>query len=145
MMLIMTGKLRGPLQVNYVSFSDPSGNPISIPWIPAITISLSFLSMLKTCVSVNLQWIHVKEGSNFYTFVERAFAYIPFFASNAFFRFSAISLLMTYTTYWTFIPVTIIFLVNLIYGYTRYEMNKNQNCKTGFTSIEFHLPHYEIP
>ena len=119
----MTGKLPGPFEIAYFSWTDPNGNTISFPQITAITITLSFLSMLKTCVGFNLQGIHIKPGSNFFTFLDRAFVYIPFFVASAFFRLSAISLLMTYITYWTLVPMAIIFLANLYYGKTRYDIS----------------------
>ena len=118
-MLIMTGKLRGPFEIAYSSWTDPNGNKIAIPQITAITIALSFMSMLKTCVVLNLQDIHFESSSNSSTKLDRAFVYIPFFVASALFRLSAISLLMTYTTYWALIPVTIIFSINLYYGFKR--------------------------
>ena len=116
----MTGKLPGPFEIAYFSWTDPNGNTISFPQVTAITITLSFLCMLKTCIGLNLQEIHVKPGSKFLTFLDRAFVYIPFFVACAFFRLSAISLLLTYITYWTLVPVTINFFANLYYGISRY-------------------------
>ena len=119
-MLIMTGKLHGPFEIDYISLEDLNGNTITFPAITAITITLSFLSLLKTCVGLNLQEIHIESGSKFLTFLDRALVYIPFFIASAIFRLSAISLLMNYITYWTLVPITIIFFANLYYGKTRY-------------------------
>ena len=86
----MSGKLHGAFEIKYINWTDPNGNTVKFPIITAITMTLSFLSIFKTCVNLNLQWIHVKEGSNFYTYAEKAFVYIPFFAATAVFRFSSI-------------------------------------------------------
>ena len=116
----MTGKLRGPFEIAYSSWTDPNGNKIAIPQITAITIALSFMSMLKTCVGLNLQRIHIEPDSSFITFLGPATNYLPFFLANAFFRLSSISLLLTYIHYFTLVPVVIIFFANLYYGKTRY-------------------------
>ena len=116
----MTGKLRGPFEIAYSSWTDPNGNKIAIPQITAITIALSFMSMLNTCVGLNLKRIHIEPDSNFIRFLDLATIYLPFFLVNAFFRLSAISLLLTYIHYFTLVPVMIIFFANLYYGKTRY-------------------------
>ena len=115
----MTGKLPTPFEIGYISWTDPNGNTISFPQITAITIALSFMSMLKTCIGLNLQGIHFEQGSNLVTILDRVFVYIPFFIASAFFRLSAISLLLTYITYWTLIPITVTFIANLYYGIAR--------------------------
>ena len=75
--------------------------------------------MLKVCIDLNLQRIHVQQGFKIMELLSRAFAYIQFFASSAFFRLFAISLLLTYVTFWTIIPVGIVFMANLLYAKKR--------------------------
>ena len=118
-MLIMTGRLPGPFEIGFWDIVDPNGNKLTFPKCTAVTLSTSFLSMLKVCIDLNLQRIHVQQGSKIMVLLGRAFVYIQFFAASAFFRLFSISLLLTYITFWTIIPVGIVFVANLIYAKKR--------------------------
>ena len=111
----MTGKMSGPFEIEWVKFSDPYDNSVTIPRCTAVALVTSSLSMLKVCVDLNLLRIHMKD-SNIRKLAGLAFVYIPFFISTAIFRLSAISILMTYFHYLAIIPVALVIVMNILYG-----------------------------
>ena len=125
----MTGRLPGPFEIGFWDIVDPNGNKLTFPKCTAVTLSTSFLSMLKVCIDLNLQRIHVQQGSKIMVLLGRTFVYIQFFAASAFFRLFAISLLLTYITFWTIFPVGMFAfemwtMVEKMINYDRGDQNK---------------------
>ena len=52
--LIMTGKLPGPFEVEDLTVEDSYGNKVVFPKLTAVTLLLSGLAILKTCLDLNL-------------------------------------------------------------------------------------------
>lgn len=118
--LIMTGKLPGPFDVKYVLLKDFQGNGVEFPKLTAITLLISGLAILKTCVDLNIVRIHLQEGCKFVKLARRAIVFLPYFMISTIFRLYSISLLMAYAKMWILLPaVSIAFLLNLIYGSKR--------------------------
>ena len=59
-MLVMTGRLPGIFQIEFWSVVDLNGNELTLPKFTALTLTTSLLSMLKACVDLNLQRVHVQ-------------------------------------------------------------------------------------
>ena len=76
---------------------------------------LSLFSMLKVCIDLNLQRIHVKVDGGFIELAIKAIGYLPFFLACIIFRLFALSLLLAYLTFWTLIPLAVVILINLAY------------------------------
>ena len=64
-MLIMTGRLPGLFEIEFWTVVDPNGNELSLPKFTALTMTTSLLSMLKACVDLNLQRIHIEVNNSF--------------------------------------------------------------------------------
>ena len=111
----MTGKMPGPFDIDYIKLTDAYGNSISLPKCTAVALITSSLSMLKVCVDLNLLRIHMKD-SNIRKLAGLAFIYLPFFITNAMFRLSAISILITYIHYFAFLPVVFVIGMNILYA-----------------------------
>ena len=71
--------------------------------------------MLKVCIDLNLQRIHVKVDGGFIELAIKAIGYLPFFLACIIFRLFALSLLLAYLTFWTLIPLAVVILINLAY------------------------------
>ena len=117
--LIMTGKLPGPFDIAYFSLKDSYGNELALPKLTAITLLTSGLAIVKTCADLNIVRIHLQEGFKFPKFFGKALIYLPYFMTSIIFRLSAMALLMTYFSTWTILPVSITFMLNMKFGYTR--------------------------
>ena len=117
--LIMTGKLPGPFDIDYFSLKDSYGNELALPKLTAITLMTSGLAIVKTCADLNIVRIHLQEGFKFVNFFGTALVYLPYFMTSIIFRLSAMALLMTYLSTWTFIPIFITFMLNMKFGYAR--------------------------
>ena len=113
--LIMTGKIPGPFEIEWVKISDGYNNSFNLPKCTAFAIITSSLSMLKMCVDLNLLKIHLK-GSDFWKLANTAVIYVPFFIISAMFRMTALSILITYASYLGFISVVLIIGINIKYG-----------------------------
>ena len=113
--LIMTGKMPGPFAIEYVTLEDAYDNSIILPKCTAVALVTSSLSMLKVCVDLNLLRIHLKD-SNIRKLAGLAFVYLPFFITNAMFRLSAISILITYINYLAILPVVFVIGMNILYA-----------------------------
>ena len=59
-MLVMTGRLPGIFQIEFMSVVDLNGNELTLPKFTALTLTTSLMSMLKACVDLNLQRVHVQ-------------------------------------------------------------------------------------
>ena len=63
----MTGRLPGLFEIEFWTVVDPNGNELSLPKFTALTMTTSLLSMLKACVDLNLQRIHIEVNNSFVT------------------------------------------------------------------------------
>ena len=104
--------------VPYVAYFFSTTHSSRALWLPkctAIALITSSLSMLKVCVDLNLLRIHMKD-SNIRKLAGLAFIYLPFFITNAMFRLSAISILITYINYLAILPVVFVIGMNILYA-----------------------------
>ena len=76
--MINTGKMPGFLDIEYFDVTDAYGNEFNIPKCTAIALCTSGLSMLKSCVDVNIMRIHLDEGVELSSVASKALAYLPY-------------------------------------------------------------------
>ena len=106
--LIMTGKLPGPFEVEYLSVGDAYGNRLAFPKLTALTLLFSGISILKTCLDLNITRIHLQEGFRFSAFVDRSLTFLPFFIVSIVYRLLTFSIILSYCSFWVTLPAAIL-------------------------------------
>ncbi|TRY78671.1 hypothetical protein TCAL_11594 [Tigriopus californicus] len=127
--MILNGKIPAPFSLSETPpmTVDWHGNKISVPTISSISMIFSGLSIFKAIIQFNIINEHIRDISSMWSIVEivvKIFDYGPFFVIGAFFRIATVSVLITYLNVIGFVPIGIIFFINLAIGYSRFDFEK---------------------
>ena len=121
--MIVNGKVPKPWNVKgEFTFTDWSGNTVSLPTVAVFSLVFSALAMLKAVVTFNIVNVHVSEistGRKLSQFCLVVVSHITYFLSTACFRIGTIVLLLCYLNTFGFIPIILYFLANVAYNYSK--------------------------
>ena len=108
-------------QVTNLTFTDPQGNTIYLPYTTSLCVCFSVVSILKALVDFNVFRVHnVKSDfnnywSSFFLSLMNFLDFLPFLTSSAFFKIASLIGIMTYTfPYFGFVPLVLMFILSII-------------------------------
>ena len=116
--LLMRGILRLPWDEPLSSscIEDSLGRIACFPSIPLLSISFSFLSIVKSIFDLNLLPVlssPLPSRAKGRLTGNIILAYFPFLLCNLLFRLTSYALILTYIDYWAAIPASLLYLVSL--------------------------------
>ena len=122
-LLIMLGVLPEPWKQGITTngISDGFKNQIPLTSIPMWTLLFSLADILKCAVMINIFNVYVGQLTNYKTFkryINLVGGHFPFFVHAIFFRVLSFTFMILYLNYFAMIPIFLVWLGNIIIGYT---------------------------
>ena len=105
-------------QVTNLTFTDPQGNTIYLPYTTSLCVCFSVVSIFTKLVDFNVVRVHVKSDlnwSSFFPSLMTCLDFVPFLISSALFKIASLIGIMTYTyPYFGLIPLFAMFILSFI-------------------------------
>ena len=110
-------------QVTNLTFTDPQGNTIYLPYTTSLCMCFSVVSILKALVDFNVFRVHnvnksdlnTNYWSSFFLSLMTCVDFLPFLTSSAFFKIASLIGIMTYTfPYFGFVPLAAMLVLSII-------------------------------
>lgn len=142
--LIFSGKVIKPWDDDTVwSFTDLSGNKLSLPATATMSMTFSCISMFKAVIELNIFRIHIDDVDDtikLKQLVGHILNHLAFFSSCLFFRLCSFALFLTYLSApFGLFPVAIFWVFNVGIGYCKFESKDAPLWLTSFISAFFPL------